>query len=227
MGVGHRVEHLPEERQALRDRRRFAPHVLVERAALDVFHREPGLPVVAHAGVVQAGDARVLEPREDVALSAEAFAPMRPLLVKAGELQRHLALEAPVGLSGEPDLAHAAVPQRPQQREGTDQFAARMGARPGRGIGQARARLQAAAALRALVGGEQAAKRGCDLGLRPVERVEPGRARRRIHVERRIEHRLDAHPQLAGNLQCRLSLVRTTKRIRAGNPATELIPPPA
>src|SRR6185295_8386409 len=95
-------------------------HVRGERQALDPFHGEPRLAGFGDTRVVEARDVRMLELREDVALAPEALAPHVAGLVERGQLERDLALDAPVGLAGEPHLAHATVPERALQLEGPD-----------------------------------------------------------------------------------------------------------
>ncbi len=197
VGVRDRRQHLPEEREALGNRMRARHHVIGERQALDEFHREPRLPVGADPGVVEARDVGMLELREDVALAAKALAPHFALLAQRRELERHQSLDAPVGLAREPDLAHAAVPERAQELEGPDPRADRVRARPAGARGEPRHGLELAGTLGPLVGVEHAAQDGRGFGMRRFDALEPGGARGDVHLEGRREERLDLQPEIA------------------------------
>ena len=66
---------------------------------LDVFHRQIGTAEGSHSGVVEAGDARVLQPGEDALLFLHPAEGGRGELA-ADDLHRHLAREAGALLLG-------------------------------------------------------------------------------------------------------------------------------
>ncbi len=77
--VRDRLEHVEEEaRRGPRRPERSAVAVRVDRLALDVLEDEVRLARAGDAGVEQAGDVRVGEPREDVALRRKRSSPARP-----------------------------------------------------------------------------------------------------------------------------------------------------
>src|SRR6202008_2138309 len=91
------------------DRRLMRRAPIDDRRALDQLHHEIRAVVLRDAAVEQARNARVREPRADLALAAES--PERGLAVDADrqELQRHLLIEAAVDALGEENRAHPAL----------------------------------------------------------------------------------------------------------------------
>jgi hypothetical protein len=71
--VADRFAGLQEQPQAHVQRLRVGAAPVGDRFAVDVFQRQVGL-VVADAGVEQARDVRMFQPREDLALAGEAQA---------------------------------------------------------------------------------------------------------------------------------------------------------
>jgi OmpA-OmpF porin, OOP family len=70
--VLHRVAHLAEECEPRPQVQAQAVAVQVDRLALDVFHHEEGRAVGRHPGIEEAGDAGVVQPRQDLPLGEEA-----------------------------------------------------------------------------------------------------------------------------------------------------------
>ena len=81
-------------------------------------HRKVGPPGGVGARVEEAGDARVLEGRQDAALGLEAARDAGHVEANADAFQGDLALEEAVGAFHEEDLAHAATPEQPQRTVG-------------------------------------------------------------------------------------------------------------
>ena len=79
-----------------------------------------GLAVGRRSPVEKARDVRMIESREDLPLAQEA--PPDSLGVDAGleKLHGHALLELPVAALGDPDLSHAAAPEKRDQDVGTD-----------------------------------------------------------------------------------------------------------
>ena len=67
----HGAEHLREQRQPLAQPEPALTAVDVDRQAIDAFERQPGLALLADAGVVEGGDVRMAEAGEEVALALE------------------------------------------------------------------------------------------------------------------------------------------------------------
>jgi hypothetical protein len=109
-GAAQRVAAGPRRILAVDDREQ-----LLERAALDVLHREPRLPVFV-ADREDRHDAGMLQPRDRLDFALEALARgRRQQQFGAHDLQRDLALQA--RLFGDVDDAHAAGPELAQHAE--------------------------------------------------------------------------------------------------------------
>jgi hypothetical protein len=111
----HRRRDLAQQRDAPAHRQRMPLAMLGDRRALHIFEREPRLPVVGHAGIVEPRDARVGEPGEDVALAVEAVAQRAAQQMRMRQFQCDLALIGAVRARRQPDRAHAAAAERTQQ----------------------------------------------------------------------------------------------------------------
>ena len=185
MGMRHCRQHVEEEPDQRGRARRAVDAVAVDRFAVDVFQHQVGLAGLgADAGIEQACDVRVVEPREDAALALEtrhAAAAEQPGLQ---ELDCHLAFVAPIGAPRQPDAAHAAVAQFTLQRVGADGLAAEAGRSGHRGRGQKGLAVELLHAhehrgqvlCQHRVFGPQGVEAGLLLGGRQVEQlVEPGR----------------------------------------------------
>jgi hypothetical protein len=116
--------------EPLRQRRRALLAPVGDRLAVDVFQREVGLAVLGRAGIEQARDVGVLQPREDLAFAGEAQAQVRVGEAGAQQLQCDAALVQAVVAAGHPHLAHAAFAEQALEPVRAD---ARAGARAGRG----------------------------------------------------------------------------------------------
>ncbi len=106
--VADRVADLQEQLHARGHARPARAAPVGDRFAFHVFQREVGLVVAADAGVEQARDVRVLQPREDLALAGEAQAQVGIGQARAQQLQRDPPLVQAVRAPRQPDLAHAA-----------------------------------------------------------------------------------------------------------------------
>ena len=96
----HRRQHLLEELDALADRELLSIAIERDRLASDILEREIRLAVVGEAGVVEPGDVRVGERRQDLALAGEAFDERLPRGGEDWQLERDLALEQSIGALG-------------------------------------------------------------------------------------------------------------------------------
>jgi hypothetical protein len=119
--VRHGVGELQEERQLALQRQLGAG--LVDGAALHPFHHEIGQALRAQAGVEQARDVRVIEPRQRLALLRKALQHGRRVHAALEQLDRRLALVGAVGAFGAPHLTHAAAAQQLQQTPGAQAVA--------------------------------------------------------------------------------------------------------
>ena len=147
---------------------------------------------------MDAGDVRVVEAGEDVALArhplAEAARPARPR-----QLDGDLSLQCAVDALGQPHRAHAADAELADQAVGTDEetgrgsVAAAVG-RPGVGVeGEPRQRLEEVAGFLADGLGEQPPERRLQrVGL--VQGVEPGVALGHRQRQRFVEPAADGGP---------------------------------
>ena len=77
VGVLHRVAHPRQQLQAAARVEAVPAGVLVQGHAADELHGEVGLAVLAHAGLVDLGDAGVVQPAQDLGLVGEALAGAR------------------------------------------------------------------------------------------------------------------------------------------------------
>ena len=199
--VGDGAEHLLHEGESRGDVERALVAIEIERAAVDVLHREPGKVGGSDAAVEQARDVRVRERRENAALLEEAADEQRIVLAAAThELERGRLRELPVCALGEEDLAHAAVPElahdapRAEERTGGN----RGGHRP--------VELQHERAcdvgdrpleepVRIFAGGDHPfdLRAQCDVGA--ARAIEIDGAIARWKIERIFENRLDALPR--------------------------------
>ena len=128
--VADRVAGLQEQREPLRQRRLPLQRPVGDRFAVDVFQREVGLAVLGGAGIEQARDVGVLQPREDLPFAGEAQPQVGVGQAGAQQLQRDPALVQAVVAVGHPDLAHAAFAEQAFEPVRAD---ARAGTRAGRG----------------------------------------------------------------------------------------------
>ena len=138
MGELDRCQHLHEQRNAPVQVQALSVGVGVDRLAIDKSHRQPGLAVGRQAGVVEPGNVRVLQPRQDVALAGKALGPAALAGLDEGQLQRDLALHcalSPIHPPGAPDHAHAALAQRLDQPVRANQIACNRGQRGIKAVG--------------------------------------------------------------------------------------------
>ena len=134
MGVRHRGEELQEEREPGVGRQALLVAEEVQPGAVHVFEHQIGVARVGHAGIDEATDAGMGEPRERAAFPAE---PLRDGVARqrvAQQLDGDFGLVAPVDPPAQPHAAHAALSERTHQQVRTD-----AGARGRRGLEQSRA----------------------------------------------------------------------------------------
>ena len=115
MGVCDGSEDVQKQNDAPLDIEAARVAELVDRLAVDVLEHEERLSTRRHAGVEELGDLRMRQSRENSAFGLESR------LTMLGErqvekLDRRQAFEAPVAAFGEPDAAHATVPDRRFER---------------------------------------------------------------------------------------------------------------
>jgi hypothetical protein len=186
--VGHRIEHLHEEAQALRQRLPRRP--AIKRLPLHALQRQPGLLAV-HPGVVQARDVRVLQAGEQVALARKALGQAR---TRARQLERDAAVQTLQAL-GAPDLRHAALAQQALEAVGADVL-------PGLALRQRLQRQLAqhqARVLRGSVGVEQALQGLQHRRLDTVQPAQPGGPLARRQVQCLVKAARHLGPEGGGN----------------------------
>ncbi len=181
-----------------REQARFDPEaarvaVPVDRLPVDVLEDDVRLARGRHAGVDQARDVRVGEPREDRALAAEALLAGAADEARVQELDGDAPLEAPVAAARQPDRAHSALADRLDQGIGADRLSRQRRRRRMRRSG---ALEETAARDLVLLRQERLEVRG-DLGLLRAELLEPDPPLLGPHVHRAIEMRLDRAPAIA------------------------------
>ena len=125
MRIGHRTGDLLEQHQLLAQTERMLEHVFVDRRA-HVLQRQVGPTLFVGAGVVQARDIRVCQPRQDVALARQARVQFgHP--AHMGQLQRDRAVEPTVDALSQPHGPHAADADLPLQAVWADPHALPLG----------------------------------------------------------------------------------------------------
>ena len=122
VGVSHCLTHRPEQRQPLPDAALVAAAPGGERLAVHELHREPRRPVGQGVGIVEPGDAGIVELRQGALLGQEPLAAARGEPGVGEDLDGGLAAE--VGAIGEVHHAHSPLAQDPQQPVGPEQLAA-------------------------------------------------------------------------------------------------------
>ena len=95
----------------------MAAGVFQQRRALHQFQHQVGLALL-HTGVQQAGDARVVQPRQDGAFTPEARGQVSAGQVGAQQLDGGLAVVQAIGPRCPPNLAHAPLAQGLHQPPG-------------------------------------------------------------------------------------------------------------
>ncbi|HEY0178894.1 MAG TPA: hypothetical protein VGC30_04575 [Dokdonella sp.] len=105
--IGDGLADLSEQRESFGERRAPFVAVVAQRTSFDEFHHRVRTALRRRAAVEQARDARMVEPREDVALGMEAAA--LAVGLAAQQLQRDAMLERAVGALRRVHLAHAAA----------------------------------------------------------------------------------------------------------------------
>src|SRR5690349_4428381 len=85
-----------------------------------ILHREIRLPGAVDARIVETGDVRVLEGRQNVALAVKALLELAAHEHEGRYLQGHRALQRAVPTPREPHLRHPAGSERPNQLVGSD-----------------------------------------------------------------------------------------------------------
>ena len=108
MRVFDRIHHLQHQCEPLLDTGMVLATPLRDGDAVHVFEREIRPAGGRKSRVVERGDVRVIEARQDVAFAREAFAHRAREKMYVRQLERHLALDLAVRTLREPDHAHAA-----------------------------------------------------------------------------------------------------------------------
>ena len=114
MRIGDRVAHLEEDRELGREGESCLRTEAVDRHPLDVLERQVRGAVRRDPAVDQTRDARMLEPRQDLALAFEPQAELARAHRRRQQLDRDALFEGTVGTLGEEDLAHSAGADRVQ-----------------------------------------------------------------------------------------------------------------
>jgi hypothetical protein len=135
VGVRHRARDLQEQAQPLGQRQAALEAVGIDAPAVDMFQRQPRLAVGRDPGFVQARDVRVLQRGQDLALARQSLGQAGAPPGAVRQLERHLAALQQVGPLGQPDAAHAAAAQFPDQAVGADGIAGTLAGQAG-GVGR-------------------------------------------------------------------------------------------
>jgi hypothetical protein len=123
MCVGDGCTDLQRQAQAGAHIERVRIAIARDRAAFDILEREVRRTVVRDAAVMQLGDMRMDEAREEFAFAQEALAHLGTDEIAAHTLERHALDEIAVLAFGQVDAAHATLAEQAQQAVGTDALA--------------------------------------------------------------------------------------------------------
>ena len=110
----------PEEPQPLGGRQSLVVAVAVNGLPLDVLHHEVGQPLVGRAAVEQAGDVRVVQGGEYLALISEAAQHLLRVHATLDELDGDALFIGVVGAARQVDRAHAATSELADDPVGAD-----------------------------------------------------------------------------------------------------------
>ena len=195
--VTHCVAHLEEELQPGVHREAPRVAVLVDRHALDVLHHQIGQALGGGAAVEQAGDVRVLEPRQDLALRAELPHALG-IEPAAHHFDGDLLQELVVVALGEIHRAHAALAEHLHELVGAQTLERRARTGGGLGHGVTHDRHERPTGVLFAIGGEQTVY---ELGEIAVGRfaIDERRARVAGARERRFEELLRRRPAFGGH----------------------------
>src|SRR5580700_6756907 len=202
MRVLHRFEHLEKQLQASPDPETMRITPFVQRAAFNVLHRQIKQPVGIDSRIVQTRDVRMLEARQDVALSGKALLEIGTQVTWQRQLQRHFPPESAIGTPREPHFGHTTVTEWSNQLVRSDACADLQPACGGRSrFGRAAKRRPRGKLLelRELSLSWQQRVAQC-LGKVPVlgwQSLEPRAAPGRVEWQRLIQE--TAHPRHLGN----------------------------
>ena len=123
MRMRDRGEHIEKQSQTPLHVKPPAVTIVVDPFTLDEVQDQVRLARRRDACVDQSRDVRMREPGQDIAFAAEALLAGLPDQRGVQELDRYLALEAPVAAPGEPHATHAALAKRRFKRIGADELA--------------------------------------------------------------------------------------------------------
>ncbi|MDC6171378.1 hypothetical protein PO768_28610, partial [Paucibacter sp. XJ19-41] len=140
MGMLDRPRHPHQQAHPLGHRQPGLAHMLAERQPRHMLQHQIGAAAAGlglDAGVQQARNARMGQPRQQRTLACEALGQARRRDIVAQQLDRDLGLVEPVGALGQPDLAHAALAQLGHQAPGAQPLAS-CGATAATGLGRQR-----------------------------------------------------------------------------------------
>ena len=198
--VLQRVQHLAEQRHALRGAQAAGVAPAVDGQAVNAFHRQPGRAVVGHASVVKPRDVGVAQPRQDVAFADKARHQLRARAVAQRQLQCHLARGLGVSACGPPHGGHATAAQQFTEHPGADLRAAgqAFGQQPG-GARHLRTACQPVVLGARVVGFQHVAQPGGHGRLVAVQPGQPGGQFGSRQVARGVEQGRHAQPGLRGD----------------------------
>ena len=191
--VFHRFAHLDEQAQPRGQVEVSLSGVVEQVSALDVFHHQIRQAIVGAAAIEHAGDVRVFEAREDLALAPEAAKEIAAGHAALHDLDRHFLLEHIVTAARAVHAAHAAFAD-----EADDLVLADARARAERGAKQPNGVAHGGRKMRRCVGvsGEPRIHLAPKLGIAFALRVEEQTAGGLLALERVMEERLDRPPAL-------------------------------
>ena len=111
MGVLNCLQYFLKQPQARANVQPMVIAILGDRLAFDILQRQIRLPLRGHACIVEARDACILKPRQNVALPREPVRQRLAIQVEERKLESHLAFQRTVRAHGEPDHTHATPAQ--------------------------------------------------------------------------------------------------------------------
>src|SRR5260221_3584452 len=110
----HRVQHLEEQAHASGDIEVLRLCKEVVGHAIDALQGEPGTSVWCRACVVEWGDARMREPRQNLPLPMETFEQPGGFHARVHDFNGYPLLDLAIGTLRQIHGAHAATPQKPE-----------------------------------------------------------------------------------------------------------------
>ena len=100
---------LEKESKPLAGREPAIPAVFVDAFALDILKDQVRLSIGGHSGIQQAGNVRMIERIENVALASEPLTEQAVSPASSGKFECHRTGQQAVATLGHPDFGHSAL----------------------------------------------------------------------------------------------------------------------